>query len=186
MDNNSTAYNRKKEPELNKQLIIDAATEIGAESDWHQVTFQAIEDRTGLSKGGIIHHFKNKEELLDELMSQSLVDLTSWVEKYKIENGKKDGALAYLQFVLEERNDENYKKTMRIVLQAIMTNSKYNDQWLEWYHQHIMPVNEGALSMKSQVAFLVADGIWYAEHMGSKRLSEKEKQKVFDYVKQMK
>ncbi|MGR3792306.1 TetR/AcrR family transcriptional regulator [Flavobacterium sp. TN-1] len=78
MDNNSSnnAYNRKKEPELNKQLIIDAATEIGAETDWHQVTFQAIADKTGLSKGGIIHHFRNKEELLDELMSQSLSELT--------------------------------------------------------------------------------------------------------------
>jgi len=139
-----------------------------------------------LSKGGIIHHFKNKEELLDELMTQSLMEITPLVEKYKTENRESDGALAYLQFVLEKRDDEKYKKKARIVLQAIIINSKYNDQWLEWYHQHIMPVNKGVLSMKSQIAFLVADGIWYAENMGSKRLSEQEKQKVFDYVKQLK
>lgn len=186
MDNNSnTAYNRKKEPELNKQLIIDAATEIGAELDWHQVTFQAIADRTGLSKGGIIHHFRNKEELLDELMSQSLTGLTAQVEKQKA-NGDNDGALGYLQFVLEKRDDEKYKKTMRIVLQAIMINPKYNIQWLEWYNKHIMPANEDKLSIKSRIAFLVADGIWYAEHMGSSQLSREEKQEVFNYIKQLK
>lgn len=184
MENNN-AYSIKKQPELNKQLIIDAATEIGAELDWHQVTFQAIADRTGLSKGGIIHHFRNKEDLLDELMTQSLTELKAQVEK-QVTNGGSKGALGYLQFVLEKRDDEKYKKTMRIVLQAIMINSKYNDQWLEWYNQYIMPADEDKLSMKNRIAFLVADGIWYAENMGSSQLSNEDKQEVFEYIKQLK
>lgn len=188
MDNNSSnnAYNRKKEPELNKQLIIDAATEIGAETDWHQVTFQAIADKTGLSKGGIIHHFRNKEELLDELMSQSLSELTYWVELHKTENGEKDGTMGYLKYVLEKKSDEKYAKTIRIVLQAIMINPKYREMWLEWYSLHIMPKDNEELSTKSLIMLLVADGLWYAENMSSIQLSETEKQKVFEYLMKLK
>ncbi|WP_066439936.1 TetR/AcrR family transcriptional regulator [Chryseobacterium sp. CCH4-E10] len=179
------AYSRKKEPELNKQLIIEAATDIGSETDWHQVTFQAIADRTGLSKGGIIHHFRNKEELLDELLNQSLREMTLWVENYKTENGENDGALAYLESILGKQNDEKYIKTMRIVLQAIMINSKYRKQWQEWYDLHILPSGE-ELSIRSLVVFLIADGLWYNENMSSRHYTAKEKKKILEYVKQMK
>lgn len=186
MDNNSSAYNRKKEPELNKQLIIEAATDIGSETDWHQVTFQAIADKTGLSKGGIIHHFRNKEELLDELVNQSLGEITQWVENYKAEKGEKDGALAYLESIVGKQNDVKYVKTMRIVLQAIMINSKYRDQWQEWYNLHIIPAGENELSIKSLIIFIIADGLWYSESMSSGQYTEEEKKKILEYAKQLK
>ena len=186
MDNTNNPYSRKKEPELNKQLIIDAATEIGSETDWHQVTFQAIADKTGLSKGGIIHHFRNKEELLDELMSRSLSELKSWLEQYKAENGEKDGELGYLKSVFEQRNDARYAKTMRIVLQAIMINPKYTEQWLDWYNENILPSDSEELSVKSLIIILIADGIWYNENMGGKKLNNDEKEKLFEYLKHLK
>ncbi len=169
MENSS--YTRKKEPELSKQLIIDAAIHIGSESDWHHVTFQSIADWTGLSKGGIIHHFRNKEELLDELVNQ---------------NVDKDGAFAYLKFILEKKNDEKYAKTMRIILQAIMINSKYRLQWEDWYNLHILPTDGEELSIHSTIVFLVADAIWYSENMGSIHLTEKDKPKVLNFLQQLK
>jgi len=167
----NSSYTRKKEPELSKQLIIDAAIHIGSESDWHHVTFQSIADWTGLSKGGIIHHFRNKEELLDELVNQ---------------NVDKDGAFAYLKFILEKKNDEKYAKTMRIILQAIMINSKYRLQWEDWYNLHILPTDGEELSIHSTIVFLVADAIWYSENMGSIHLTEKDKPKVLNFLQQLK
>lgn len=179
-------YHKKKEPGLNKQLIIDAAIDIGSSSDWYQVTFQSISDKTGLSKGGIIHHFRNKEELLDELMSQSLVELTSWVKQYKEANDAQDGALAYLEFVLAKNDDEKYHRTMRIVLQAIMINANYRESWLAWYKEYIAPTNGSELSVKSQLTMLAADAIWYSEHMGIKILDHQQKKKLLHYIKLLK
>lgn len=184
MENSS--YTRKKESELSKQLIIDAAIHIGSESDWHHVTFQSIADWTGLSKGGIIHHFRNKEELLDELVNQSLINLTDKVKKYRDQNVDKDGAFAYLKFILEKKNDEKYAKTMRIILQAIMINSKYRLQWEDWYNLHILPTDGEELSIHSTIVFLVADAIWYSENMGSIHLTEKDKPKVLNFLQQLK
>lgn len=179
-----TAFNRKKEPELNKQLIIEAARDIGSETDWHQVTFQAISEKTCLSKGGIIHHFKNKEELLDELMCQNLMELTTWIEQYKAENSDKDGALGYLKFVIEKKDDERYHKTMRILFQAIMINPRFKDKWTNWYRNHIMPTEE--FSVKNQMIIMVANGICCSEHMGLRKISQKEKENLFSYIKSLK
>jgi hypothetical protein len=44
----NNAFKRKKEPELNKQNILEAAIEIGS-TDWKNITFQEIAHRT-LSK----------------------------------------------------------------------------------------------------------------------------------------
>lgn len=176
------AYKRKKEPELNKQLILDAATDIGAAEDWHQVTFQAIADKTGLSKGGIIHHFRTKEELLDELMRQSLVELTEWLKQYKTSRKAKDGALGYLQFVIDKAKDEQYSKTMRIIIQAIIANPQYRHSWDDWYREHILPADGSALDINSEVAILVADGIWYRENIGFTPMSDAGKRKLLKHL----
>ncbi|MFL9484257.1 TetR/AcrR family transcriptional regulator [Chitinophagaceae bacterium LWZ2-11] len=177
------AYKRKKEPELNKQLILEAATDIGAAEDWHQVTFQAIADKTGLSKGGIIHHFKNKEELLDELLRQSLSELTQWINDYRQKNKETNGAMAYLQAVVSRKKDEKYTKTMRIILQAIMVNEQYRQMWYEWHKEHIAPPDGNDLDTKSLITYLVADAIWYMENTGFSIPDDRTKKRIVDYLK---
>lgn len=177
------AYKRKKEPELNKQLILDAATEIGAAGDWHQVTFQAIADKTGLSKGGIIHHFRNKEELLEELIKQSLGGLTEWIQAHMKESGNTDKAYAYLKFVIDKSKDEKYKQLMRVVIKTILVHPQYRQQWDDWYAEHIMPANGKEQSMQSLVMLLVADGIWYSEGFGFSVLDDKKKQQLLKHLK---
>ena len=174
-------YKRKKEPGLNKQLILDVATEIGAE-DWSRVTFQAIAEKAGISKGGIIHHFKNKEELLDELVKQSLSDLTAWVQQYKLDNQSDDGALAYLSAILTNESNKKYRDTMRIIIQATMTNESYRLSWDDWYKKNIMPA-DGNLSVESMIVLFLAEGIWYSENIGFSQVNQKDKLKMLHYVR---
>lgn len=162
---------------------MEAATDIGAEGDWHQVTFQAIADRTGLSKGGIIHHFRNKEELLDELMRQSLLELTQWIQEYKQEHSNVSGSMAYLQSVISRKKDEKYSKTMRIILQATMINEQYRYNWYEWYKEHIMPEGGKDIDTDSLITFLVADAIWHMETSGYAMMDETAKKRVVEHLK---
>nr|WP_295873167.1 TetR/AcrR family transcriptional regulator [uncultured Chitinophaga sp.] len=177
------AYKRKKEPELNKQLILDAATEIGAAGDWHDVTFQAIADKTGLSKGGIIHHFKNKDELLDELMKRSLAGLTEWMQVFNEEVGNGDKAYGYLKFVIDKSNDAQYQKLMSIVIKSILASPQYRKWWEEWYQANIMPPDGTDVSIHSLIMLLVADGIWYSEGFGFSVVNDETKQKILKHLK---
>lgn len=172
-------YKRKKEPEVSKQLILAAAAEIGA-SDWHRVTFQAIADKTGLSKGGIIHHFRNKEDLLKELMNQSLAELTEWIVKEKKSSDQEVGSLAYLRFIIDKNNDLHYRRTMKIIMQVILINDKYREGWDEWFNLHIGNGDDGEKGIKHLIIMLVADGLWYSDNLGIYNISDKKKQQVLE------
>ncbi|WP_025143013.1 TetR/AcrR family transcriptional regulator [Pedobacter jeongneungensis] len=172
-------YKRKKEPEVSKQLILAAAAEIGA-SDWHRVTFQAIADKTGLSKGGIIHHFRNKEELLKELMNQSLAELTEWIVEEKKLSGKEVGSLAYLRFIIGKSNDLFYRRTMKIITQVILVNPEYRKGWDEWFSLHIGNGDDGEQGIKHLIVMLVADGLWYSDNLGVYDISDQKKQQILE------
>lgn len=172
-------YKRKKEPEVSKQLILAAAAEIGAK-DWHLVTFQAIADNTGLSKGGIIHHFRNKEELLKELMNQSLAELTEWMVKEKMSSGKEEGSLAYLRFIIDKSNDLHYRRTMKIVMQVVLINEEYRKTWDEWSNLYIGSGEGTGQGIKHLIMTLVADGLWYSDNLGIYNISDNKKQQVLE------
>lgn len=156
---------------------MDAATEIGAGIDWHAVTFQAIADKTGLSKGGIMHHFRNKEELLEELMKQSLQDLTEWINQDLLSSGSDNASIAFLKFTIDKSQDEKYMKTMKVILQATVS-GQYHDMWKEWFQENISSRTKGASSVTDLIIQLVADGLWYSETAGLARISDADKQKI--------
>jgi len=179
------AYKRKKEPKQNRQIILDAAWEIGATTDWSQVTFQAISDRTGLSKGGIIHHFKNKEELLDVLIKQNLSNLTAFLQEYKKKEGATDNARAYLEFVLKNGSNQAYQKTMRLIVQAILVKEEYRLWWEDWLKTHILGDMTVAPDMQRMFFFLVAEGIWYTDSVGFSYLDENIRKGMLNYLHQL-
>lgn len=171
-------YKRKKDPEASKQLILDTAAEIGATADWHQVTFQAIADKTGLSKGGIIHHFRNKEELLEELVRQSLTELTDWIVEEKRTLGNDIAPIAFLRFVIKKSSDLHYRRTMKVILQAALINEHYKKMWHGWFTEHIAGGSIEDLDVNSQIIMLVADGLWFADNLNLYNISEKSKAQI--------
>ncbi|TCC98126.1 TetR/AcrR family transcriptional regulator [Pedobacter frigidisoli] len=170
-------YKRKKEPELVRQTILNAAIEIGA-TDWHHVTFQSIAEKTGVSKGGIIHHFSNKEELLDCIMKRSLIELTEWIIEEKKITGTENGSMAYLQVILKKNGDAHYKCTMRVIMQAILVNEKYVLLWEEWFAEHIIHGCRSEQNVNSLIINLVTDGLWYADNLGRNRISAHQKEQI--------
>jgi AcrR family transcriptional regulator len=173
-------YKRKKEPEFNKQAILDAAAEIGATQDWHHVTFQAIADKTGLSKGGIIHHFRSKEELLDELIRQSLEELTQWMAHEKKTSAVENSSIAYLRFVIGKSKDEKYRRTMKVIMQATSINEQYRKMWDTWIAANITKNMAAETDVNRLIVLLVADGLWFADNLGSYGISDKTKHKILN------
>lgn len=171
-------YKRKKEPEVNKQLILEAAAEIGATAGWQQVTFQAIVDKIGLSKGGIMHHFRNKEELLAELLRQSLMELTEWVVEEKKASGAEVAAMAFLRFVVKKSGDLHYRRTMKVILQAALVNEEYRTMWDNWFTEHISAGAVADQPVNSLIVMLVADGLWLADNFGMYDISEQKKMEI--------
>ena len=56
---------RNKYPEQTQERIVEASIKLFIEKGYEQTTIQDILDALHLSKGGLYHHFKSKEEILE-------------------------------------------------------------------------------------------------------------------------
>jgi len=56
-----------------KQLILEASLELFATHGYEKTSIALILKKTGLSKGGLYHHFRSKEEILEHL-TRSRID----------------------------------------------------------------------------------------------------------------
>ncbi|WP_312495189.1 TetR/AcrR family transcriptional regulator [Anaerosporobacter sp.] len=56
---------RNKYPEQTQERIVEASIKLFIEKGYEQTTIQDILDALNLSKGGLYHHFKSKEEILE-------------------------------------------------------------------------------------------------------------------------
>ena len=71
----TSAYHRKKQPELVRRNLIEQAIRLMAEEGLHAVTVQAVSDAAGVSKGGFMHHFSSKHALVEAAFAELLAAL---------------------------------------------------------------------------------------------------------------
>ena len=179
MENN---YKRKKEPEHNRNLILNAALKIGIENDWTSVTFQKISEYTGLSKGGIIHHYKNKEELLDNLIESNLSKLSQWLSDYRKQSNSTNVIRGYLEFNLSNLHNEEYKNIMRLIHQASFVNDKYKNYWKDWCKINLHSEDVENWETSDKIIFLLANGVWFAEILSDSFFNFSNHRELLDYI----
>lgn len=63
---------RSKNPEQTQERIVDASIKLFIEKGYEQTTIQDILHALNLSKGGLYHHFKSKEEILDAVKQKRI------------------------------------------------------------------------------------------------------------------
>jgi AcrR family transcriptional regulator len=65
-------------------LILDAAVELLVERGYSGTTTVAIQDRAGVSRGRLLHHFPSREALLvaaaQHLADERIIDMEQWFE----------------------------------------------------------------------------------------------------------
>src|SRR3954452_8692323 len=66
-------------------LILDAAVELLVERGYSGTTTIAIQDRAGVTRGRLLHHFPSREALLvaaaHHLADERIVDMEQWFER---------------------------------------------------------------------------------------------------------
>ncbi|MGO7697024.1 TetR/AcrR family transcriptional regulator, partial [Rhizobium leguminosarum] len=60
--------NRKKQPDVVRQALLDCATKLALEHGLAAVSFQAVASAAGVTKGGLFHHFPYKRLLIGEVV----------------------------------------------------------------------------------------------------------------------
>jgi len=77
----STAHKRKKQPEKVRSQLIECAARIIAEQGPNAVTIQAVADAAGVTKGGLLHHFQDKNQLSEAVSRHLLAQMDTEIDK---------------------------------------------------------------------------------------------------------
>ena len=96
-----TLINRKTKREEKKNLtresIIDSASQLFSQNDYHEVMIEDVAKNANIAKGTVYNYFDSKEELYFSLIEQKMSALTnSLIEKIKGENNKVSSLHAFI------------------------------------------------------------------------------------------
>ena len=73
-----------------KQRIIDATIEVLKENSIEETTVRKIAAKAGLTTGALYHHYKNKDDILFDVITQSLQFTHKMVEEVRSDKSLKD------------------------------------------------------------------------------------------------
>lgn len=162
-----------------RKTIIIAASTVVKNNGVEKLTLDAVAKEAGVSKGGLLHHFPNKEALItgmvEELTNDFFTTLQDRAMSATVEKGK--WSRAFTEVMSEDSMEGGEISTA--LTAALFTNpdilQKFQNQYAMW-QQNIE--NDGIDPVVSTIVRLAADGLWYSEMFGLGVLDDELRAKV--------
>lgn len=98
---------RNKYPEQTLERIIDTSTRLFIEKGYEQTSIQDILDALNLSKGGLYHHFKSKEDILNAVIKKRAEKVTEMLHE-----------------IIQTIDGVNAKEKLKKILKYLITDSE--------------------------------------------------------------
>ncbi|RLL34592.1 TetR/AcrR family transcriptional regulator [Acinetobacter cumulans] len=164
MDN---PYKRKKEPERVRQRILDVAIQLTADKGLSGVSLQAVADLSGVTKGGLLHHFQNKPALIRAVVSTVLQRLDQAFDEYMARDPEPYGRFtrAFIHFTLQ-RDVQEIGSLWTAISMVMLTDQAFNAQWIEWLNGRLVLHAETDSGIELQLLRCAADGLWLTMFTG--------------------
>lgn len=163
------AHKRKKQPELVRRALLDQAARITLEQGLSSVTFQAVADAVGVTKGGVMHHFTTKDALILEVFYDAMKKFETEVDNAMAKDSISYGSFtrAYIDATISlgEKGQKEFNSQATLYV-LMLGDRKLREIWAKWSNEqlekHAATDNTETLCMVR----LVADGIWLSDFSG--------------------
>jgi len=172
--NMSDAHHRKKQPVLVRQQLLEVAARLASEQGMAAVTLDAVSGASGVSKGGLLHHFPNKNALLEGLLDSLLEQLDAALEEGMRSDPLPHGRFTrgYLRAVLALRDQPEEIRSWAQVTMALLTEPRLRQRWRDWVRERSEEYIGTDSSVNAQVVRLATDGLWLADLLDSHESDE--------------
>lgn len=170
-----------KSGEPTRRALLDAANRIVQKHGVEHLTLELTAEEAGISKGGLLYHFRTKEALIKGMIQDYLDRFTA-----DFNAAAQDGASAapgrwtraYLQTTYQD-NQRNPSMSSGL-LAAVATNpallAPMQQTFGEWVN---LLEKDGIDSTTAQIVRLAVDGLWMVELFGLAPPDPQTRQKVF-------
>lgn len=150
--------------ETSRDAILDAAQTVVLERGASHVTLDAVAERAGLSKGGVLYHFQNKEAMLAALVERMVRTFTAVVDEKRRRLGDDPARAleAYVEAVFsmgEQMNDATCA-----LLPALSSNPLLLEPLRALYRDHYGELVRSRVGQdQAAIVSLALDGLWLME-----------------------
>lgn len=181
----STAHKRKKDPQAVRQLLLEVAADLCVEKGAAGLTLDAAAAAAGVSKGGLLHHFPSKADLLFGLLDDMIARMDAAIaEAMRADpepHGRFTRAYVAVTFGTEAMAEDARWKAMTMPLLA---EPALRARWRDWIAlQAELHVGTDS-SLDCELVRFTLDGLWLASVLESHPMdpaqAERMKQRLFD------
>jgi len=170
----SNAHHRKKQPVLVRQQLLEVAARLAGEQGMSAVTLDAVSAASGVSKGGLLHHFPTKNALLDALFESLLERFDADIDELMRADPLPQGRFsrAYLQAVsgLKDRPDDSRSWTQVTI--ALLAEPRLRLRWRQWVAARAEEYIGTDSALDTLIVRFAADGLWFADTLESHDITD--------------
>ncbi|MBH0096090.1 TetR family transcriptional regulator [Psychrobacter sp. NZS113] len=163
------AHKRKKQPEVIRRALLDQAARITLEQGLSKVTFQAVADAVGVTKGGIMHHFATKNALILEVFHDAMAKFEAEVDSAMAKDPVSYGSFtrAYIDATISlgEKGQEEFDSQATLYV-LMLGDSEMRKLWAKWANEQLQKHEATDNTETLCMVRLVADGIWLSDFSG--------------------
>jgi AcrR family transcriptional regulator len=176
-------YGRKKQPQIVRALLLDAAEQIAVEIGLGNLTLDLVAQRAGVSKGGLIHHFPSRTALIEGLFNHLLLGFEKSIKELIACDENKSGRFirAYLRASVKNRETRENKWLGAFAL-AMSTDEALSQQWRDWLRKQMQQHDEDTNSAVGNMIRYAADGIWLEDCTGAGIIDSAKRESVVEYL----
>lgn len=164
----TSAYTRKKQPELVRRALLDCAARIATEQGLANLTIQAVADAAGVTKGGLFHHFPNKQALIEATSRDLLERLDTEIDARLALDGGTHGCFtrAYVDIALAGPSHDLSNPWAALPL-SVATDSGLMRLWNDWLAGRLERHQATDSRPMLEVVRFAADGAWLMLKVGN-------------------
>lgn len=191
--------NREEKKNLTQERIIDSASVLFSQNNYHEVMIEDVAKNAGIAKGTVYNYFNSKEELYFYLIEQKLSALTnSLIEKTKRENNRINSLHTFVihnyMFMMKYSNfsliyqKESFNKQNKFCEEINLLENRFK----QLLNDIISMGQEDGVFRKTDIKLtteLILGSLYAAVNKGiekkhSKEQQKSEREKIFNFVLQ--
>lgn len=162
-----------------KDLLLDAAEAVVLEGGAGRLTLDAVAEKCGVSKGGLLYHFPTKDSLLEGMLNRLLEHSAAWRQETTSklpEEPSRETKGEILAMLTKRERDQKVSAAMLAVVanqpQLMKSLCKFHDERLA------RQAEQGGNMERRILPLLAADGLFLLELLQLSPFSKDQRQKV--------
>lgn len=159
-----------------RERLLACAARLLTTMGVHGLTLDAVARDADVSKGGLLHHFSSKSDLLQTLMEDAYTKFASGIDALTVADPEKYGRYtrAYIRVSLET----DVVHGQASIIMALLLDPTLRADWLAKVESLLQKDLTERDPVLAKILRLAADGLWLSEAFAIHKISSSEREEL--------